>query len=216
MLSSAASAAASPSAASAVGQPPGRPGRAEVAETVREYWHRYGEALCTRRVHGCQKPRGVPLLPHLLTTLHTLRDIANSLYGTRVDGVTVPEMDLKVHLSDVVHATTLGVFTTGGLAVVPKIKATETRAQHVMRRTVEDALAMLAAREEEGAAANSRLVLFVAHDRHVHRPAGQRRAPKGAGRARRGAGIVVSAPGSVALVAALDLALEGVGRVAVR
>lgn len=188
------------------------------AEEIRKYWHRYGDGLCKRISHDRKKRNredSLPLLSHLIITLHTLRDIANSLYGTRVDGVAVPEIDLKIHLCDVVHATTMGVFTEGGLHVVPRTKTTEARAQYVLYRAAKDAWAMRAAKGQS-VAAEPGFVLFVAHDRHVHRPPGQRRAPKGSGRARRGAGIVVSASGSVALVAALDLALEGVGRVVVR
>lgn len=192
-----------------------QPGAEAVAEKIRQYWCRYAERLCARLGRNQQVPPPATPLSHLLATLHTLRDIASSLYGTRVDGVVVPETDLKVYLGDVVVATTLGVFSAGGVSVVPTIKATQTRARHVLCRATKDALAMLAA-NAGGGGASPDVVLFVADDRHVHRPAGQHRASKGAGRARRGAGLVVSASGSAALVAALDLALEGVGRAAVR
>ena len=204
-----------PSATSAVGHPSEKATSTEVAEQVREYWHRYGQGLCMRLSHGSRMQRLRPTLLHLLTTLHTLRDITASLYGTRVDGVTVPETDLKMNLSDLVYATTLAIFTTDGLDAVPKSKATETRARHVMNRSVKDALAVLGA-AGEGVVTDPRLVLFVANDRHAFRPSGQRRAARGSGRAQRGAGVVVSATGSAALVAAIDLAIEGLGRVAAR
>lgn len=186
---------------------------ARATGAVEDGWYLYGKALRTRPVYECRQRKGAPPLQQLLTTMHTLRDIVNSLYGTRVDGVAVPETDLKVYLSDIVHATTLSAFATGGVGAVAKSKATEARARYVVHRAVEDALTLLALSDE---ATDDRVVLLVTGERHVHRNGDQRRAVRGTGRARRGAGLVVCARGSAALVAALDLALVGVGRAAVR
>lgn len=185
---------------------------AKAKEQIRQTWLRRGQAL---RARSQRNLRDASLYECLRTTLYTLRDITSSLYGTRVDGTTVPEVDIKVYLSDVVDATTMGVFTTDGLDAVPKIKATETRTRNVMAHAVKDALTLL---DKMGAdaASNAGFVLFMANDRHVYRSRGQSRSVYGEGRARRGAGMVVSARGAFALVATLDIAIEGVNLAVVR
>ena len=209
---------ASPSSGSVVALREGEGGHGHgtaVAERVRVEWHRHSEALCQGKARDSLQ-RTPPLLGLLSTMLHILRDIVNSLYGTRVDGTMVPASDIKVYLSELVVATTIGLFNTGGRDAVPRSKCTETRARYVMEHLVENAHAMLKAKSDDDAPIDPHLVLTMACDRHVFRPTGQSRSPRGAGRARRGAGVVFSSRGSLALVAAIDLAIEGVERTTVR
>lgn len=151
----------------------------------------------------------------MLSILYTFRDIVDSVYATCVNGRTVPNSNAKVYLSDLTEATMIGAFSVGGWDAIPSSRSMAMRSKYVMRRTVENAHEMIAMRGYVGPA-NPHMVLFVAGDRHVLRATGKLRSVRGDGRARRGAGVVVSFLGSVALVDAIDLAIEGVRRMADR